>query len=318
MRLSSVAYAGPKRAVAGWELCPTNINLLGPCAGWSTGTRDGWASSRVTDSPRQWGFTGAVASDGSVALWLGPRKLLRLNRDGNLRPVEVRRVPRPAHRRAAIFGSSWSAAGMETDLWAYGPGAGVAYPVPPSERITMRFSAGWARDGRLWVQGWDQRNAVRVAWSDDGGKTWTERLVAADGYPGGLAIGPAGQVAAFAWNDPHATNTLTGGSIVTYDNGKTWQRFSVGKGPDWVSSEGIVGGPGGVATLTDGTIFLVDQHSHVLWRSAGSWQRFRRVHGVRRVDWVQTNGNLVWASHGRKQIYVSSDEGEVWRLITPG
>jgi hypothetical protein len=316
VRLDWVAYAGADQGVASWVICPINAASLGPCASRSVRTRDGWGSSAPVSELI--GDAASATTDGSVAWWFGPKNLGLLEADGLMRRIRVSRQPQPAADDAAIFGSSWSTLGVETDLWALAAGTRVAHPVPASEHIETRFSAIRAGGGRLWVQGWDENQDVWVAWSDDGGLTWSERLVASRGYPGGLALGSNGQVAAFAWNDVHATNTLTGGSILTYNNGRTWTRFHLPSGPEWVTSESLVGGPGGVATMPDGTIFVVDQQNRRLWTSTGDWQTFRQLPGLGRVDWIQSNGSILWAGHGPKQILVSHDEGDTWATISPG
>jgi hypothetical protein len=127
-----------------------------------------------------------------------------------------------------------------------------------------------------------------------------------------------GQVAAFAWTDAHASDSLTHGSMVTYDDGRTWQRFHLPDAPEWISSEGLVGGAAGVVTLANGTIFVVDSRSHSLWTASGDWQNFRKVSQAGEVGWVQSNGTLLWASLTDKQIVVSKDAGDSWQAVSPG
>lgn len=315
-RVDWVVYAGHDHAVAGWDICPTDATVTGPCARLWTQTADGWATSvvkRPLNVP-----TGSVTSNGSVALWFGPKALEILDAAGRARSVPTSLRPRPAGPGATIFGSGWSHVGVETDLWAYHRLLGRANPLPPTPHITTRFSAALAPDGRLWVEGWGSKQQVWVAWTDDGGDTWTEHLVTRSGYPGGVTVGSGGQVAAFAWVAPN--DTPRSASVITYDNGATWKPYSRSDGPQWVSSEGIVGGSSGVATMPDGTIFVADHSTHALWTSKGDWQEFRQVPEVGSVDWVQTNGSLLWAGHDArgKRIVVSADAGHSWQYVTPG
>ena len=316
-RVGWVVYAGEDRGVAGWDICPTDPTQIGPCARLCTQTADGWATSVVIKPA---GDAVAVDSSSRYALFAvqGPKALEILDADGGSRTVPTSLRPRPAGPGAAIFGSGWSHVGVETDLWAYHRLHGRAYPLPPTPHITTRFSAAWGPDGRLWVEGWGSKQQVWVAWSDTGGDTWTEHLVTRSGYPGGVAVGSGGQVAAFAWVAPN--DRPRSASVITYDNGAIWKPYSRSDGPQWVSSEGIVGGSSGVATLADGTIFVADHSTKTLWTSKGHWQEFHQVPEVGSVDWVQTNGTLLWAGHdvGGKRIVVSADQGHSWQHVAPG
>ena len=308
VRVGWVAYAGAHQAVASWDICSTNPTNYGPCGHAFLQTHDGWATSDVGDA-RSSG-QGSVTSDGSVALWNGTRKLQILDADGQTHQVHVTQTPSTAKLGQALFGT-----GAGFDLWVYNRSLNEAHPLPPTPHIGTRVSAVWAPDGRLWVEGWNPQQNVSVAWSDDGGSTWTEHLVAKSGYPGGVAAGSDRQVAAFAWTSRAAAPNT---SIITTDNGKTWAPFNRSYGPQVVDSEGIVGGTSGVATLPDGTIYVVDEHTHTLWTSTGNWHTFRRVPQAVPVDWVQANTDLVWAGHTDGQrIVVSADNGESWQHVNP-
>jgi len=314
-RIRWVLYAGPLHAVAGWDVCPVDPRSLGPCRSLWTQTHDGWASSVVRADPD--GAIASLASDGTVALWAHRFRLALLDADGQTRRVRVVLRPRPARVDEPIFGSNLQTSRVATDLWAYDAAHNRAHPVPPAPHITTRFSAVRAPDGRLWVVGWGSRQNVWVAWSDDGGRTWTEHLVTRFGYSGGLALGAPGQVAVFA-RRADATDKGRRRSAITYDNGRSWERLDLAEGPGWVGSEGIIGGPGGVATTDDGALFVVDFMTNTLWTSTGDWREFRRVPRAGRVGWIQSNGGLLWAGHTGHRVRVSADGGRTWQGVVPG
>ncbi|MGH3471086.1 MAG: sialidase family protein [Nocardioidaceae bacterium] len=308
-----VAYASAEQAVAGWQVCPTDPESLGPCELVSTRTGDGWVSSSTRPSGH---LQASITSNGYVALWSRPRGLRLLDAAGTIARVGVDARPEPAGRFEPVFGSGWVGPGVETDLWAYDRIHHVARPVPPTPQIKSRPSAVRTRGGRLWVEGWGTHLQVWVAWTDDGGATWTEHRLTRSGYPGGLAVAPGGQVAAFAWND-HAAS-LRGASQISRDNGATWARFHLAVGPTRIDSEGIPGGPSAVTRLTRRTIFVVDAATHTLWTSTGDWSSFHQVPRAGRVSWVQSNHGLLWAGgHDNQHIELSTDYGRTWHAIQP-
>jgi hypothetical protein len=317
-----VVYASDRAAAAGWELCPEpepgGSPLLGPCATDLTRTRDGWATGRLSHS---WSEpVGAVASSGQVVLFFGARHAEVLTPSGATTPIQLDERAAPAHPSESLFGTLTSLGSGLGDLWAYDAQTGRAHPVPLTPGITTRYAARWDTSGRLWVEGWDAGQQVRVAWSDDGGATWTDHLVSAgNSYPGGLAVGSTGEVAAFAWAGAHE-NTIHSTSVVSRDHGATWQPFDRGDGPRWVSSEQYVGAAAGVAQLPNGRIFVVDSATNTLWTATGDWHHFTVVPTPVKVSAVQTSGRLVWAldANDRKLIVVSSDHGARWRTVAPG
>jgi hypothetical protein len=303
-----VVYVGTGQAVAEWNVCSTLATISGPCGHPLVQTHDGWVTSTLISAHSA--AQGSVTSDGSIALVDGTRQLSIVDPDGQTHRAQVVPRPSPAASGQALFGS-----GGRFDLWAYDPSLNRAHPIPVTPGITSRVSAVWAPDGRLWVEGWDAQGNVSIAWSGNGGSTWSEHLVAPSSYPGGVQVGSDGQVAAFAWTSQGATSNT---SLISTDNGLTWEPFDRSNGPQVVDSEGIVGGANDVVTLADGTIFVVDEHTHTLWTSTGDWQRFRRVPEAGPVDWVQANADLLWVGHdGSQRIVVSSDKGKSWQRVNP-
>jgi hypothetical protein len=302
----SVYFAGTDHAIAVWDVCERWT--YGCMATMLTRTDDGWASSDVMPpfNNSRFGSGLSASTDGSIAM-IGPRPRIRLlEPDGQVHEIAaVTHQPTPASLDEAIFQSSWN-----TGLWAYDWELGWAHPMPRPRYIDNLQAVAPPTEGRLWVLG-SGDDGYYVAWTDDGGATWVEHALAPLSEPSGLAVGPNGEVLVLV-GDARSGAFSDSKSIITYDNGATWQRFEPSGGPTWLTYGS------GVVALSDGTAFAVDGHDHVLWTSSGDWQEWTRVPQAGRVSSIQTNGELLWAGHGPKQIVVSDDGGQTWQAVIPG
>lgn len=308
-------YADAHHAAAGWVL-PRSPGSLGPDAVVSTRTEDGWVTAGRLDRADE----ASMTSDGQVAWWTGFRRLATMDRDGTVRHYPALAEPAPAPRGATWVGSPWSTLGVETDLWWLAPGTEELRPVPPSAHVTTRFSAVRDADGRLWVQGWGAHTDVWLAWTDDGGATWTEHRMARRAYPGGLAVGADGQVAAFGWDSP-GSHGVDGRSVITRDRGRSWQPFARRTGPQWVAHEDPPGTAGAVTTLPDGSLYVVEtvgfDGRHRLWRATGDWTDLHPVDLPGGLTWIQSNGDLIWGGRGTRDVVLSTDAGTTWHTVSP-
>jgi hypothetical protein len=314
-RLDWAMYADPDHAAAGWTL-PRSPGSLGPDAVVATRTTDGWVTSAGLGRAE----SATMASDGRVAWWTGFRRLATMDRSGTIRHYPAIAKPAPAPEGATWVGSSWMTLGVETDLWWIDPGTHVVRPVPSSAHLTQRFAAVRDAGGRIWVQGWDDDTNVWLAWTDDGGARWTERLMARHAYPGGIAVGRDGQVAAFGWTSP-GSDHVVGRSIITRDGGGTWQPFARGAGPQWVHHEGTAGSAAAVTTLPDGTLYVVETigagDRGRLWRASGDWTDLHRVQVPGGLTWLQSNGDLIWGGRATRDVVISRDAGRTWHTVSP-
>jgi hypothetical protein len=311
--LAWVVYADPDVAVAGWRVCGTDPSSAGPCADLLTRTDDGWATST---SRYRHGGSALLTSDGRVATWPRPRLIAVSDNRGNVQRFTALGPAEPASPSAALVGSPGG-----FDLWAFDESTRAAHPVPMSPHISARYAAVRDATGRLWVQGWGADTSLWVAWTDDGGATWTEHRTLRQGYPGGLAVGHAGHVVAWGWNAPDHHHVV-GRSVITRDAGTTWQPFARRHGPDWVDTEAPIGGPGSVTITPNGTLYVVEAVGHVgaahrLWTATGDWSNLHQLPKQDAVDWIQSNGDLLWGGHSNRDILISHDAGQSWNLVSP-
>ncbi len=262
-----------------------------------TRTSNGWATGQILHPEN--GPTGSVGSNGNVILSYGPRADL-LNTDGSSKPINVDGHAAPAQAGDALYGSNISfGPDRAGDLLAYNPTTNRAAPVPATPTIVTRYAARWGPDGRLWVEGWSSDQQVVVAWSDDGGTSWTSHVMSSgNSYPGDSpsaaarsppSLGQATTRARSATPASSATIKDTPGSPSidpTNPNGSSPKGTSAARqatrSSRTVRSCSSTAGP-----IHSGQPPATGCPSHQIPTPVP-------------VSAVQTNGNLIWAARGRQ------------------
>lgn len=309
--LDWAVFSGGRASVAGWAI-PTE----GPRLSAWTRTDDGWGTADVVHMLN--GPEGSQPTAGNAILFYRTYRARLLGPDGSTSPINVSRAATPASSGQALFGDPFG----EWTLFAFDSASRTARPVPLPPGV-QAYAAAWDNGGSLWVEGWGDGNQRRVyvAWSADGGATWDRHLVSGGySYPGGLAVGSDGKVAAFAWRSEGDRTVRS--SIISYNGGISWEALDRGVGPRWVQYVGYAGGSAAVTRLGN-RLFVVDAFTGQLWTATGNWQHFRRAHTPIPVASIQTNGRLLWAIAGGgsgtrgSRLLISSDQGATWRIVTP-
>lgn len=167
--------------------------------------------------------------------------------------------------------------------------------------------------GRWWILAGELSSdaSSKVAWTDDGGRTWSRTTLDADAPGSALTVSPDGRtVLATSWFDG-ATIEPIAVLRMSRDHGQTWT--TVQGHPRYRA--------GGPIAFDDGTALLLGQNPEIgggttLFRIDAEG-KIRPVQGAPALQDLGGTGNLVHGPIDGNTVAVSTDRGQTWSTFAP-
>jgi photosystem II stability/assembly factor-like uncharacterized protein len=214
---------------------------------------------------------------------------------------------------------------------------GETWTNPVPNAATYGLAASPTQAGVLWVAGLDYVSGLPSIWkSTDFGATWTVQTPAAFNPPGvagafayAITVQPGTGTILANWSgfDP-ATFALTGGMVISTDDGLTWNSSNVGLLPTYSpgnSAASIAFDPAQPATvylstngggLLDGGGFYVSHDSGASWQPSGD--RIRTLGGFTVAARPAQPGYPAAVFVGYNDLFISTDHAITWARSDTG